>query len=106
MLVLILVATLALAAGRPRQLLPHVWTVNLGICTMDYYSPPAQERFTVALACPGTDYIRLWPLPPVQPWSEEDGWPAPALSDPDLQEAQMFECLSCVTMGPLQHKTG
>jgi hypothetical protein len=22
----------------------------------------------VALACPGVDYIRLWPLPVTQPW--------------------------------------
>ena len=34
----------------------------------------------VALACPGVDYMRLWPLPVVQPWESTpdpvDGWMA------------------------------
>lgn len=83
---LILVATLAIAVGRPRELMPHVWTVDAGSCSVDFYSPPAQRRYTIALACPGVDYIRLWPLPPIRPWSEEDELPTPA---PDLQQAKV-----------------
>jgi len=33
-------------------------------CYLDYHTP------AVALACPGVDYIRLWPLPVKQPWQE------------------------------------
>ena len=32
-----------------------------------------QPLRTLALACPGIDYIRLWPLPIQQPW-DEDWW--------------------------------
>ena len=41
-------------------------------CYLDYHTP------AVALACPGVDYIRLWPLPVTQPWWDrtdtELGW--------------------------------
>ena len=34
--------------------------------TLDYHA----NIHAVALACPGVDYIRLWPLPVEQPWQE------------------------------------
>jgi hypothetical protein len=77
LLVFILIAALALAAGRPRQFIPGVYTVDVGPCSLDLHRPPVQPVATLALACPGVDYIRLWPLPVVKPWAEdgEDGPP-------------------------------
>ena len=44
-------------------------------CEMDYHT----SIRAVALACPGVDYMRMWPLPVVQPWEStpdpvEGGW--------------------------------
>ena len=36
-------------------------------CEVHYHKPSIRA---VALACPGVDYIRLWPLPVIQPWDE------------------------------------
>lgn len=40
-------------------------------CNLWIISPPLQPMKTVVLACPGRDAIRLWPLPIVDPWSED-----------------------------------
>ena len=52
------------AASTPiHRLTDTVWTVELvGRCSLDYHTAPTR---TVALACPGMDYLRLWPWPPV-----------------------------------------
>jgi hypothetical protein len=39
-------------------------------CEMDFVTSVG----AVALACPGVDYMRVWPLPVVQPW---EGTPDP-----------------------------
>jgi hypothetical protein len=69
-LLLIIVAILLLAgplAGRTKKLTEEVWTLELvADCALDYH---ASGR-ALALACPGVDYVRLWPLPVIQPWEE------------------------------------
>jgi len=55
-----------LLAGRTEKLTEEVRTVGLGNCALDYHASDT----ALALACPGVDYIRLWPLPVVQPWEE------------------------------------
>ncbi len=42
-------------------------------CELDYFDNTVQPVRTLALACPGMDYIRLWPLPIQQLWFE-DWW--------------------------------
>ena len=39
-------------------------------CDLDFYEKPAQPVFTVALACAGMDFLRIWPLPFVPNWEE------------------------------------
>jgi hypothetical protein len=48
-----------LALTQPHRLTEGVWTLKLAGCNLDYHTP----IHAVALACPGVDYIRLWPLP-------------------------------------------
>jgi hypothetical protein len=67
-LVILLLA--ALLASRTKKLTDSVWTVELfGGCAIDYHTSPK----ALALACPGADYTRLWPLPVTRPWEELGG---------------------------------
>lgn len=50
-----------------REIVPGVTARPLGPCDVQYH---AKWRATV-LACPGTDLIKVWPLPIVQPWYED-----------------------------------
>ena len=80
---LIALAILLLAgilASRPRELVEGVWTADVGACSIDYH--PSLRA--LALACPGVDYLRLWPWPVEQPW-EEPGRP---LESPSEQRAR------------------
>jgi hypothetical protein len=77
---LLLLAGLALP-GRVRKLTETTWAAKLVAgCEMDFVTSVG----AVALACPGVDYMRRWPLPVVQPWQETpdpiDGWMAKRLS--------------------------
>ncbi len=63
-------------ASRVEQLLPGAYTIELLDCQVDFLDTRLQPVFTVALACPGVDYTRLWPLPIQKPWSEERQKPA------------------------------
>ena len=74
-LALITILIWVLALTQPRRLTEDVWTIKLvARCHLDYHTP----IHAVALACPGVDYIRLWPLPVTQPWWDptdtEPGW--------------------------------
>ena len=42
-------------------------------CELIYFDTRLQPVNTLVLACPRTDYIRLWPLPIKRPWFE-DRW--------------------------------
>jgi hypothetical protein len=54
---------LGAASTRIHRLTDTVWTVELvGRCSLDYHTAPTRA---IALACPGMDYLRLWPWPPV-----------------------------------------
>ena len=84
-----LAAGQALLADRLEEHIEGVWRVELvGRCYVDYHT----SIQAVALACPGVDYIRLWPLPPEQPWQETPdptpepipGWYASNLMDTRL----------------------
>ena len=50
-----------------------MWTARLRDCYLDYHT----NIHAVGLACPGVDYIRLWPLPVLQPWWNLTDKPAP-----------------------------
>ncbi len=41
-----------------------------GRCEIILFSRSLQPVYTIALACPRMDMIRLWPLPVRQPWFE------------------------------------
>lgn len=71
---------LAIAASQPHVHIRGVYELWVVKCSVDLFTPPAQRRLTVALACPGLDFVRLWPLPPQKPWFEEGGHPRPALA--------------------------
>ena len=66
-LALALVGVLALTA---RPIAPGVITWPAGACAVDWFQGRA-----LVLSCPGRDMLRLWPLPPVSPWWEDQ--PAP-----------------------------
>ncbi len=66
---------LYLTTGGVYKLTDTVWSAKLGArCELDFHTSIG----AVALSCPGVDYMRLWPLPVVQPWSENPdpirGW--------------------------------
>lgn len=69
---LLLWLALILASARP--VVPGVLTWHAGPCDVDYFA----ARRVLALACPGRDYLRLWPLPPVSPWWEDQPAEPPA----------------------------
>jgi hypothetical protein len=56
----------AFLVGSAEELVDGVLTVKLRNCHLDYHA----NIHAVALACPGVDYIRLWPLPVEQPGQE------------------------------------
>jgi hypothetical protein len=60
-------------------------------CQIDFLDKNVQPFFTVVYACPGKDYIRLWPLPVMQPWFE-DWHDTPATRD-DLMTGIVFQHL-------------
>jgi len=78
-LALITLLIWSLALTQPRKLVEGVWTLNLDThCHLHYHANiPA-----LALACPGVDYIRLWPLPLERPWQATPDPPAAPLLDP------------------------
>ena len=61
----IIISVLTLV-GTAEETIEGVWTVRLRSCYLDYHT----NIHAVALACPGVDYIRLWPLPVTQPWGD------------------------------------
>ena len=64
----------ALLTARTTYPIEGVKTIRLvGRCELDYIDYTVQPVRTLAFACPGMDYIRLWPLPIQQPWIE-DRW--------------------------------
>jgi hypothetical protein len=64
-LVFLLVAA-ALALVTARQIAPGVTAWPAGPCDVTWFRGRA-----LVLACPGHDYLRLWPLPPASPWFED-----------------------------------
>jgi hypothetical protein len=46
---------------------PGVIARPLGMCGVQYHA----EWHATVLACPGTDLIKVWPLPIEQPWYED-----------------------------------
>jgi hypothetical protein len=63
-------------ASRIDQPVPGATSIKLiAGCWLDFLDTRLQPVFTVALACPREDYIRLWPLPIKQPWSEDPAVP-------------------------------
>ena len=50
-------------------------------CEIIYFDTNLQPTRTLALACPGVDMIRLWPLPIQHPWFEDRTSPAPPVEN-------------------------
>ena len=68
MLGLSLLLDAVLVASRIHRFSDTVWQLELVAgCELDYHIPPVNA---VALACPGVDLMRIWPLPITQPWCE------------------------------------
>ena len=65
-LALTLLLLAALLAARVDKLTDNVYTLKLAGCYLDYHA----SIQAVARACPGVDYIRLWPWPVEQAWQE------------------------------------
>lgn len=66
-LLLLLALMLASMLAGARPIVPGVWSWPAGPCSVDYHV----AQGVVALACPGRDLLRLWPLPPAGPWFED-----------------------------------
>jgi hypothetical protein len=61
-----------LLLSRSEQIKPVVTTIKLVAgCQLDFFDRTIQPNNTLVLACPGKDYVRLWPLPVMQPWFED-----------------------------------
>jgi hypothetical protein len=69
-LIILILVVLALAAWglthteRPMAGLTYVGLVSG--CRLEAYDAPLQPRLTLRLACPGQDWIQLWPLPKIE----------------------------------------
>lgn len=73
-LIITILLVVVVLAVRTHKLTAGVWTTELVAgCALDYHT----SAKAVALACPGVDYIMLWPLPVVQPWEEPGDSPTP-----------------------------
>lgn len=85
-----LLLLIALLAGRIEPgPVAGLWSLDAVLCSFDYFTPPAQPVRTLVLACPGVDALRLWPWPPVQPWSEDPDDPCQQDSIPAYQQASL-----------------
>jgi len=67
--------TISLAYGflrlRTEEIIPGAVSTELpGRCEIIQFGRGLQPEYTIALACPRTDLIRLWPLPVQLPWIE------------------------------------
>lgn len=62
-----LLITLALWWSSGREVAPGVVSRDIGPCDLDWHS----ARGALVLACPGHEYVRLWPWPVVSPWWED-----------------------------------
>ena len=63
--------------SRTRETIPGAVSTELpGRCEIIQFDRSLQPVYTIALACPRMDMIRLWPLPVQQPWFE-DKWEKP-----------------------------
>ena len=71
LLALMLALMLASMLAGARSPVPGMWSWSAGPCSVDYHA----AQGVVALACPGRDMLRLWPLPPAGPWFEDPGKP-------------------------------
>jgi hypothetical protein len=92
-LVLWLILAGLLLASKVEKLTDGIWTVELGRCSLDYHTSVR----TFALACPGMDYIRIWPLPVVKPWEEPERLPGPRSGEKmaRFRTLKSFPSLSC-----------
>ena len=85
-MILNLLFLIVLLIGRVEKHVEGVWRLELvGRCLLDYHA----NIHAVALACPGVDYIKLWPV--TQPWGDPtDTWPGWNARTPP-SEAGFFE---------------
>jgi hypothetical protein len=75
------VLTLSIAYGflllNTNEIIPDAVSTKLpGRCEIIRFGRGLQSEYTIALARPRMDMIRLWPLPVQQPWFEDKHIPA------------------------------
>lgn len=77
-LIVLLPMLLAACTGRDRPAQPGVYHIPLPArCELWLFTESSYlGEQALALACPGVDLLRLWPLPMVQPWADEPDMPA------------------------------
>ena len=55
-----------------REIIPGAVSIELpGRCEIIQIAQGLQPEFTIVIACPRMDMMRLWPLPVIQPWFED-----------------------------------
>ena len=75
-IVLLLVVVVCWELVTAKKVVPGATTYWLPMrCELIHFDQRLQPRDTAVLACPGVDMIRLWPLPIVTPWFEDDDQP-------------------------------
>lgn len=96
-----LLATVLLSlfmASRIERLLPGSYKIKLmADCLLITMDKTLQPAFTLALACPGVDMIRLWPLPIIFNWIEDPDLPEDSLeakTDQNLNNLEVIKDLS------------
>jgi hypothetical protein len=70
--VLFIVVILHWLIFQGHEIVPSVITRPLGPCDVDWFG---NKHGTIAIACPRTDYIKIWPLPFEYPWFEDTLFP-------------------------------
>jgi hypothetical protein len=67
-----LILGLAILSSMTSDIMPGATSTTLiGRCELIRLDTRLQPQYTIVLACPRKDMIRLWPLPVQSPWFED-----------------------------------
>jgi hypothetical protein len=72
-IIIVLVFSLYAWQGVTRYSQDTFGAALLAGCDAIFFGDETQPVFTIAIGCPGSDLMRLWPLPIQDPWFE-DNW--------------------------------
>lgn len=83
--ILILTLSFIFIMLKTKEIIPGATSTELpGHCEIIQFSRVLQSAYTIAIACPMKDMIRLWPFPMQNPWFE-DWW-----EKSDITQARMI----------------